>query len=127
MPISDTAYTVKCPFDTCSVFITKFTYSFCQIINILPRNNFLRYYILIFALLGFAVSVRQAFFKKFLIKKLKFEKIKEINNNSKNEYLKIYDKIESIHQQQDNYNNTSKDRFNIIKFNGRLRQITISS
>lgn len=41
------------------------------------RNNFLRYYILLFALAGLIVSVRQAFFGKFLSKQLKY-KIKNI-------------------------------------------------
>ena len=31
---------MKCSFNTGTIFITKFTYSFCNIINILPRNYF---------------------------------------------------------------------------------------
>ena len=42
------------------------------------RNNFLRYYILSFAIIGLVVSIRQALFSKFLIKKFKY-KVKNIN------------------------------------------------
>lgn len=46
------------------------------------RNDFLRYYILILALVGLAVSARQAFLNKFFIKKTKY-KVKNINQISK--------------------------------------------
>lgn len=42
------------------------------------RNNLLRYYVLILAITGLAVSLRQAFLNKFLVKKLKY-KVKNIN------------------------------------------------
>jgi len=42
------------------------------------RNNFLRYYILSFAFIGLVISIRQALFSKFLIKKFKY-KVKNIN------------------------------------------------
>jgi len=44
----------------------------------ISRSNLLRYYILIFAFVGLIVSVRKAFFDKFLVKKFKY-KIKNIN------------------------------------------------
>ena len=41
------------------------------------RNDFLRYYILILAVLGLVISIRKAFFDKYLVKKLKY-KVKNV-------------------------------------------------
>jgi predicted ferric reductase len=48
----------------------------------ISRNNFLRYYILLFALVGIILSIRQAFLNKVLVKKLKY-KIKEVKGLNK--------------------------------------------
>jgi predicted ferric reductase len=43
------------------------------------RNDFLRYYILLFAIIGLVVSVKQAFLSKFFVKKFKY-KVKNISS-----------------------------------------------
>lgn len=53
----------------------------------ISRNNFLRYYILVLAMIGLVVSVRQAFFNKFIKNKFKYKILKV--NKMKDSFVEV--------------------------------------
>jgi predicted ferric reductase len=60
----------------------------------ISRNNFLKYYILTFVFIGLVVSIRQAFFSKYLPNKIKYKvkNVIQLNRDIKEIEMEVLDK-----------------------------------